>query len=275
MIAYPNAKINLGLNVLRKRTDGYHDIESVFYPVPWQDILEIVPERSGRGRVTFTSSGISIPSDGKPDLCERVYCLMHETFDLPAVKIHLHKMVPIGAGLGGGSADAAFTAVMLNEMFQLKLSTEQLEGLLAKVGSDCPFFVQNRPAYVTGKGELLEPFDLDLSGYWMVLVNPGIHIGTKEAYAGIVPSEPMDSLKEMLSEPVSEWKNGVKNDFEASIFPNHPEIAALKSQLYEFGAAYSSMTGSGSTVFGLFDRQPEQLQFAAGYSVKTVQLWSF
>lgn len=272
MIAYPNAKINLGLNVLRKRDDGYHDIESVFYPVPWQDILEIVPERSGRGRVTFTSSGISIPSDGKPDLCERVYGLMHEAFDLPAVKIHLHKMVPIGAGLGGGSADAAFTAVMLNEMFQLKLSTEQLEEMVATVGSDCPFFVQNRPAYVTGKGELLEPFDLDLSGYWMVLVNPGIHIGTKEAYAGIVPSEPMDSLKEMLSEPVSEWKNGVKNDFEASIFPNHPEIAALKSQLYELGAAYSSMTGSGSTVFGLFDRQPEQLQFAAGYSVKTVQL---
>jgi 4-diphosphocytidyl-2-C-methyl-D-erythritol kinase len=272
MISYPNAKINLGLNVVRKRDDGYHDIESVFYPVPWSDILEIVPEKSGRSKVTFTFSGIEIPSSGNPNLCEQVYQLMHKEFDLPSVKIHLHKIVPIGAGLGGGSADAAFAAVTLNDLFQLQLSTEQLEAIVAKVGSDCPFFIKNRPAYVTGRGEILEPFDLDLSGYWILLVNPNIHIGTKEAYAGITPSQPQTSLKELLSKEVSEWKNGVKNDFEASIFPNHPAIEKLKKQLYDSGSDYASMTGSGSTVFGLFNKQPQQFQFPEGYSVKIAQL---
>lgn len=272
VISYPNAKINLGLNVVQKRSDGFHSIESVFYPVPWFDILEIVPEKSGRGKVTFTSTGVEIPSNGNPNLCEQVYQLMHNEFDLRSVKMHLHKLVPIGAGLGGGSADAAFTAVMLNDLFQLKRSTEQLEAIVAKVGSDCPFFIQNKPAYVTGRGELLEPFDLDLSGYWVILVNPNIHIGTKEAYAGITPSEPQSSLKQFLVTQVSEWKNGVKNDFEASIFPNHPTIEKLKTQLYEFGADYASMTGSGSTVFGLFENQPQQLRFPEGYSVKIAQL---
>ena len=272
MISYPNAKINLGLNVVQKRPDGFHNIESVFYPIPWCDILEIVPDKSGRGQVAFTSTGIDIPSNGNPNLCEQVYQLMHDEFDLPSVKIHLHKIVPIGAGLGGGSADAAFAAVMLNELFQLKLSTEQLETIVAQVGSDCPFFIQNKPAYVTGRGELLEPFDLDLSGYWIVLVNPNIHIGTKEAYAGITPSQPQASLKELLSKEVLEWKNGVKNDFEASIFPNHPTIEKVKTQLYDLGADYASMTGSGSTVFGLFENEPQQFHFPEGYSVKIAQL---
>ncbi|MBI1288378.1 MAG: 4-(cytidine 5'-diphospho)-2-C-methyl-D-erythritol kinase [Flavobacteriales bacterium] len=272
MIGYPNAKINLGLNVVRKRSDGFHDIESVFYPIPWYDILEIVPESKGSGRVTFTSSGIDIPSDGKPNLCERVYQLMHDEFDLFSVKMHLHKIVPIGAGLGGGSADAAFAAAMLNDMFDLGLSEERLEAIVSQVGSDCPFFIRNKPAYVTGRGEVLEPFDLDLSGYWIILVNPNIHIGTKEAYAGITPSEPEFSLKELLSKDVSEWKNGVKNDFEASIFPNHPAIEKLKEQLYALGADYASMTGSGSTVFGLFEKQPSDVKFSYGYSVKIAQL---
>lgn len=272
MITYPNAKINLGLNVARKRDDGFHDIESVFYPIPWCDILEIVPEKSGRGEVIFTSSGIDIPANGSANLCEQVYDLMHEEFDLKSVKIHLHKIVPIGAGLGGGSADAAFIAVMLNDMFELGCSHEKLEVIVSKVGSDCPFFIENKPAYVTGRGEILEPFDLDLSGYWIVLVNPNIHIGTKEAYSGIAPAEPHSSLKELLSKDVSEWKNGVKNDFEASIFPNHPEIEKLKSQLYANGAEYASMTGSGSTVFGLFENEPQQLDFQEGYFVKIAQL---
>lgn len=272
VISYPNAKINLGLNVVRKRADGFHDIESVFYPVPWYDILEIVPEREGKGKVTFTFSGISIPSDGKPNLCERVYALMHDEFGLFSVKMHLHKVVPIGAGLGGGSADAAFAAVMLNDMFELGLLEERLEAIVSQVGSDCPFFIKNKPAYVTGRGEVLQSFDLDLSGYWIVLVNPNIHIGTKEAYAGITPSEPKLSLKELLSKDVSEWKNGVKNDFEASIFPNHPEIEKVKSQLYEFGADYASMTGSGSTVFGLFENEPTHLSFAKEYAVKITRL---
>lgn len=272
MISYPNAKINLGLNVVRKRTDGFHDIESVFYPIPWRDILEIVPDTASKGEVTFTSSGISIPSDGKPNLCERVYQLMHEEFGLFSVKMHLHKIVPIGAGLGGGSADAAFAAVMLNQLFEFELSTEKLEEVVAQVGSDCPFFIRNKPAYVTGRGEVLQQFDLDLSGYWMALVNPNIHIGTKEAYSGITPSEPNSSLQEILSKDVSEWKNAVKNDFEASIFPNHPSIQKLKEQMYELGADYASMTGSGSTVFGLFEKEPEGLFFEKEYAVKITQL---
>lgn len=272
MITYPNAKINLGLNVVRKRQDGFHEIQSVFYPIPWCDVLEIVPEKSGTGEVEFISSGINIPSNGYVNLCEHVYNLIHDDCDLPSVKIHLHKIVPIGAGLGGGSADAAFAAVMLNKMFDLGLPNDHLRAVVSQAGSDCPFFIENKPAYVTGKGEILEPFDLDLSGYWIVLVNPQIHIGTKEAYAGITPSESKSSLKELLSKEVSEWKTGVKNDFEASIFPHHPAIEKLKEQLYDFGADYASMTGSGSTVFGLFEEEPKQMDFPAGYFVKIAQL---
>lgn len=272
VISFPNAKINLGLNIVGKRDDGFHDIESVFYPVSWKDILEIVPEKSGTGKVSFVSSGLEIPSHGSPNLCETVYALMNEEFNLPSVKIHLHKIVPIGAGLGGGSADAAFTAVMLNDMFKLGLSAEKLEAIVAKVGSDCPFFVQNKPAYVTGRGEILEPFDLDLSGFWIVLVNPNIHIGTKEAYAGITLSETDYSLKELLQKDVSEWKNMVKNDFEASIFPKHPKISEIKDGLYELGAAYTSMTGSGSTVFGLFKSEPKEFDSQDTYTTKIVQL---
>ena len=272
MISYPNAKINLGLNVVQKRPDGFHNIESVFYPIPWYDILEIVPEKSGRGVATFTSSGVDIPSNGHVNLCEHVYNLMHDDLDLPSVKIHLHKIIPIGAGLGGGSADAAFTAIMLNEMFDLRQPNGHLRAVVSQAGSDCPFFIDNRPAYVTGRGEVLERFDLDLSSYWILLVNPNIHIGTKEAYAGITPTQPKSSLKGLLSKEISDWKNVVKNDFEHSIFPVHPAIEELKNQLYSMGAEYASMTGSGSTVFGLFEKEPERTMFREGYSVKIAQL---
>ena len=272
MISYPNAKINLGLNILRKREDGFHDIESVFYPVPWNDILEVVPQKTGKGSVSFSSSGIEIPSNGGANLCEQVYNLMHEKYDLPSVKIHLHKQVPIGAGLGGGSADGAFTAVMLNDLFDLGMSDDEMQALVSRVGSDCPFFVRNQPAYVTGRGELLEPLNLDLSGCWIVLVNPGIHIGTAEAYAGIKPSNSKTSLKELLGSEVAEWNNIVKNDFEDSIFPFHSSIKQIKESLYESGADYASMTGSGSTVFGLFESKPEKLNIQADYSIKIAQL---
>lgn len=272
MISYPNAKINLGLNILRKREDGFHEIESVFYPVPWNDILEIVPETAGNGQVTFTSSGIGIPSNGGENLCEQVYQLLNTKFELPSVKIHLHKQIPIGAGLGGGSADAAQTTLMLNEMFSLELTFGQLESVVAQVGSDCPFFIQNRPAYVTGRGEVLEHFDLDLSGSWMVLVNPNIHIGTAEAYAGISPNLPEFSLKKELKKEVLQWKNRVKNDFETSIFMNYPEVEDVKSTLYDKGAEYAAMTGSGSTTFGLFSTKPVGLNFPDGFLTKIIQL---
>mgnify|MGYP002631377570 CR=1 FL=1 len=248
------------MNVIRKRADGYHDIESVFYPVPWRDILEIVPEKTGKGKIIFTSSGVDIPSDGKPNLCERVYQLMHDEFGLMSVKMHLHKIVPIGAGLGGGSADAAFAATMLNEMFELSLPEAKLEEIVSKVGSDCPFFIKNKPAFVTRRGEILEPFDIDLSGYWIMLVNPNVHIGTKEAYAGIRASQPKTSLRESLLKDVSEWKESVSNDFEASVFHQYPVIQKIKEQLYHQGASYACMTGSGSTVFGLFEIEPEWKQ---------------
>ncbi|MGB1318394.1 MAG: 4-(cytidine 5'-diphospho)-2-C-methyl-D-erythritol kinase [Flavobacteriales bacterium] len=272
MISYPNAKINLGLNILRKREDGFHEIKSVFYPVPWNDILEIVPQKVGRGKVAFTSSGIDIPSNGGLNLCEQVFNLLHEQYNLPSVNIHLHKQIPIGAGLGGGSADAAFAAVMLNDMFELKLSEAELEDLVSKVGSDCPFFVRNKPSRVTGRGEILSAFDLDLTGYWIVLVNPNIHIKTEEAYAGITPSEPVFSPWLYLMEDVYDWKNCLKNDFEDSIFPNHPEIENLKTQLYSFGADYAAMTGSGSTVFGLFENEPKEMMFSDSYSTKIERL---
>jgi 4-diphosphocytidyl-2-C-methyl-D-erythritol kinase len=271
MISYPNAKINLGLNVIRKRSDGYHDIESVFYPIPWRDVLEIVPERAGKGKVTFTSSGINIPSDGKPNLCERIYQLIHDEFGLFSLKIHLHKIVPIGAGLGGGSADAAFVATMLNEMFELELSVEKLEDIVSKVGSDCPFFIQNKPTFVTGRGEILEPFNINLAGYWLMLINPNIHIGTQEAYAGIRPSLPKTSLQELLRKNVSEWKTVVSNDFETSVFSPYPILQQIKKHLYAQGAVYASMTGSGSTLFGLFEKKPKWTQ-KDGYQTKIIQL---
>ncbi len=272
MISYPNAKINLGLNVVRKRLDGFHDIESVFYPVPWRDILEIIPQKSGKGIVEFTSSGIEIRSGGKPNLCEQVYHLMHEEFGLPSIKMHLHKLVLIGAGLGGGSADAAFVATMLNDMFDLNLSDDKLEQIVALVGSDCPFFIRNKPAYVTGRGEVIQLFDIDLSGYWIVLVNPQIHIGTKEAYAGIQPSSAEMPLLQSLREDVFEWKDTVANDFEESVFPQYPVLSELKQKLYAKGASYAAMTGSGSTVFGLFDSEPIAIKFDSSYTVKVLQL---
>ena len=259
------------MNVVRKRQDGFHDIESVFYPVPWRDILEIVPQKSGKGKVKFTSSGITIPSDGNLNLCEQVYQLMHQEFGLFSIKMHLHKIVPIGAGLGGGSADAAFAATMLNHMFELNLTTDKLEQIVGQVGSDCPFFISNKPAYVTGRGEVLHPIDVDLSGYWIMLINPQIHIGTKEAYAGIKPAASTISMQHVLQEDVSEWKDVVVNDFEKSVFPAYPVISEIKKSLYAQGAVYASMTGSGSTVFGLFEEEPKWAQ-KDGFEVKIVQL---
>ena len=234
-------------------------------------MLEIVPEKSGKGKVKFTSSGIDIPSGESENLCEKVYRLTSAEFDLRSVKMHLHKMIPIGAGLGGGSADAAFVAAMLNHIFELGLSIEKLEDIVAQVGSDCPFFVRNKPAFVTGRGEMLEPFDLDLSGYWIMLVNPRIHVGTKEAYAGIVPAVSRFSLKESLSKDITEWKGLVRNDFESSIFPKYRAIQQLKAELYEQGADYASMTGSGSTVYGLFSSEP-RWSGAKDFQVKIAQL---
>lgn len=260
MIAYPNAKINLGLNILSKRGDGYHDIESVMYPVPWRDILEIVESADGlSGQVTFTTSGISVPDDGKPNLCERAYRSLSTIRELPAVRIHLHKQIPMGAGLGGGSADAAFVLSVLNELFGIGLSQDRLHDLAAELGSDCPFFIENSPKLVSGRGEVMADIGLSLTGKKLLIVYPGIHIGTAEAYAGVRPSIPAVRIAEILKMPIGQWKDQLGNDFETSIFRTYPTLALIKQTLYDHGAVYSSMSGSGSAIYGIFD---ERLDFA-------------
>ncbi len=249
MIVYPNAKINLGLNVLHKREDGYHDISSVFYPVKeCVDILEIIKSE----RFQFTKSGIEIP-DGE-NICEKAWKLLDTDFGIGNVKIHLHKQIPIGAGLGGGSADASFTLKYLNELFDLNLNNKDLEKYAFRLGADCPFFIDNTPKLVEGIGEKMTSIDLDLSNYEIRLVNPDIHISTKEAYSGIVPKTPVLSVEKIIELPIIEWKGKLKNDFEESIFEKHLQLEGIKDELYKQGSIYSSMSGSGSIVFGVFEK---------------------
>jgi 4-diphosphocytidyl-2-C-methyl-D-erythritol kinase len=263
MIVFPNAKINLGLQIVAKRPDGYHNLFSCFYPVGWSDALEILPA----DELKFTSSGIDIPGDAAGNLCLKAYHLLKKDFDLPPVHIHLHKVIPIGAGLGGGSSDGAFTLKVLNELFKLNLSTAQLEGYARQIGSDCAFFVRNQPVFCFEKGDQFEDIALSLKDYFIVLVNPGIHISTAEAYAGIRPQMPEIDLKAVLQRPVEEWKLQVYNDFEKQLAINYPAIAQIKENLYQHGALYSSMTGSGSTVYGIFDREIDLLSHFAEYAV--------
>lgn len=278
MILNTNVKLNLGLNVLRKRPDGYHDIETLFYPyMEMGDILEVITgdDYSRTSAALFGQYGESvvqgISGDGKlmvtiasedaigwdlmEDLCAKAYQALAKDFDMPPVKIFLEKKVPVGAGLGGGSADAAFTLRALNEVCGLGLTDERLAAYASSLGSDCAFFIWNRPMFGSGRGEVLESFDIDLSGYDIqVLVPGGISVSTKEAYGGIIPQEPsagMD-LKDLLKRPVEEWKDLVVNDFEETVFKKHPELAAIKQSLYDSGAAYASMSGSGSAMFALY-----------------------
>ena len=249
MIVYPNAKINLGLNVLSKREDGYHDISSVFYPVKeCVDILEIIKSE----RFEFTRSGIEI-SDGE-NLCEKAWKLLDNDFGIGNVKIHLHKQIPIGAGLGGGSADASFTLKYLTELFDLNLNNKELEKYALRLGADCPFFIDNTPKLVEGIGEKMTSIDLDLSNYEIRLVNPDIHISTKQAYSGIVTKTPVLPVEKIIELPIIEWKGKLKNDFEESIFEKHLQLEGIKDELYKQGSIYSSMSGSGSIVFGIFEK---------------------
>jgi len=252
MIGFPNCKINLGLNILNKRPDGFHDLSTLFYPLKWSDCLEIIPATNGH--TTFSSTGLPIPPDGNPNICERAYSLLQKAYKLAPVNIHLHKVVPMGAGLGGGSSDGAFTLKMLNELFQIGLSVNNLKEFAAQLGSDCPFFIENTPSMAAGRGELLIPVSFSLKGSQIVVVNPGIHVGTREAFAGITPVVPSVQIPDAIALPREKWKDVLINDFEKGIFNNHPEIAQIKDKLYEMGAYYAAMSGSGSSVFGLFDQ---------------------
>ncbi|WP_181306110.1 4-(cytidine 5'-diphospho)-2-C-methyl-D-erythritol kinase [Rufibacter sp. XAAS-G3-1] len=266
MIQFPSAKINLGLQLVEKRPDGFHNLVSCFYPVGWADALEILP--SSDGGATFTLSGLPVPGDPTANLCWKAYELLRRNFELPPIQMHLHKAIPMGAGLGGGSADAAFTLKILNQQFGLDLGEEALENYARQLGSDCAFFIRNRPVLAVEKGDVFEPMELDLTGWHLLLVYPNLAISTAEAYAAVSPRFPKKSLKTLLAQEVSSWKDEVVNDFEQSLFPKYPVLADLKTQLYEMGAVYASMSGSGSTMYGLFQTPPAQpLPFPQEYSV--------
>jgi 4-diphosphocytidyl-2-C-methyl-D-erythritol kinase len=252
VLAFPNAKVNLGLRILSRRLDGYHNLSSCLYPIPWFDILEIVKSE----QFEFRQTGLTI--DGSPDanLVIKAYEILKDQFDLSPVKIHLHKVIPMGAGLGGGSSDAAFTLKILTRIFELPVNSEALKEMAAKLGSDCPFFIDNRPAVVSETGTVMDPIALDLSDFFIVAAHPGIHVSTKEAYNSIIPSEDVDPIRPLLERQPGSWQN-LFNDFEKSVFPIHPKIEQMKNHLLEQGALYASMSGSGSAVFGLFEKEPK------------------
>jgi len=268
MIVFPNIKINLGLFITGKRPDGYHNIESVFYPVAWRESLEITDRAEGEpghltwnnkvesGRVRLYTYGIPVPGAADQNLCIQVYHRLEAWFNLPPIDMHLLKTLPIGAGLGGGSADAAFCLRALKDFFHLNISDHEAMELLAEIGSDCPFFWKNRPMFVHGRGERMRPTELDLGGYYILLVYPSLAIPTKEAFGGVVPKAPPIDLNLLGSLPVEDWREAVYNDFESSLFPRYPQLADIKQQLYEMGAAYASMSGSGSAIYGIFDHEP-------------------
>lgn len=262
MITFPNAKLNLGLNIVEKRADGYHNLETVFYPIPLEDALEIVPAGQEAPATTLRQSGIAIESAPEDNLVMKAYRMLGEQCSLPPIDIHLYKHIPSGAGLGGGSADAAFMLKLLNERFALGLSTDELEHHAARLGADCAFFVRNRPIFAEGIGNIFTPIRLSLKGYRLALIKPDIFVSTKAAFARVVPQRPHRSLKEIITLPVGEWRHSMANDFEGSVFAQYPQIGALKEKMYEQGALYAAMSGSGSAVFGLFANSAPELKTA-------------
>lgn len=245
---FPNAKINLGLNVLSKRKDGFHNIETVLYPVGWSDALEVIESEKTVLNIT------GLPVSGPPDrnLVLEAYTLLKNNFDIPPVNIHLHKVIPMGAGLGGGSSDAACMLKLLNNKFDLRIGEEKLEYYARMLGSDCPFFIQNHPVRATGKGDTFSSVHVNLKGYFLVIIFPDIPVGTGEAYAGIKPEIPETSTEDIINMPVSEWSHLLVNDFTYSVFKQYPLIKSLQDELYKHGALYANMSGSGSAVYGIF-----------------------
>ncbi len=258
LLTFPNAKLNLGLYVTARRPDGYHELETVFLPLPWTDVLEVLPAPSGQAATDLTLTGRLIPGEVATNLCLKAYELLKADFpELPAAQMQLHKIVPIGAGLGGGSADAAFALRAIGEVFGLSLTTEQLENYARRLGADCAFFIENTPRLARGKGDIFEPIALSVNGTACVVVYPGLHISTPQAFAGIVPRAPAYPLRAALAQPMRTWRATISNDFEQSLAPTHPVLADIKQQLYAAGATYASLSGSGSAVYGLFEGMSE------------------
>lgn len=275
MITYPNAKINIGLNITERRPDGYHNIESVFYPINLQDAVEIktIEGEEPQGGYKLKVSGTIL--DGTPDdnLVVKAYKLLRKDFNFPAQKIHLYKHIPVGAGLGGGSSDAAAIIKMLNEKFALGLTSEQMQNYAVQIGADCPFFINNTPVFATGIGNIFTPIEFSLHGKTIILVKPDIFVSTRDAYALVKPSPAAIPLTEAIKQPISEWKQFITNDFEKSVFAKYPEIAAIKDKLYDMGALYASMSGSGSAVYGIFDSPIEYAdEIFSGYFCRQREL---
>lgn len=251
MVYFPACKINLGLNIIGKRSDGYHDLETVFFPIQIKDAIEVIENKEFK----FSTSGLPIEGDQEKNLCVKAYRLLKKDFpQLPKVEMHLHKTIPMGAGLGGGSSNGAFTLKLLNKKFGLSLSEKQLMNYALQLGSDCPFFILNKPCFATGRGEILEEITLDLSAFKIIIVHPGIHVSTALAFSIIKPAIPKRSIEEIIQQSIETWKEELKNDFEEPVFAQHPEIKNIKTELYNAGAIYSSMSGSGSAVYGIFEK---------------------
>ncbi|MDQ3191453.1 MAG: 4-(cytidine 5'-diphospho)-2-C-methyl-D-erythritol kinase [Bacteroidota bacterium] len=259
MIVFPNAKINIGLHIVEKREDGFHNIETMFYPIGLSDVLEVIENKNPKGNsVEFSTSGIDIPGKAEENICIKIFEKIKQDYDLPAIKIHLHKIIPIGAGLGGGSSDAAFFIKAIDSLFKLELSEDKKFLYSEFAGSDCSFFIKNKTAFAEGKGEIILPLPIDLNDYYLVLLNPQIHISTAEAYSGVTTAIPQKSLKELIAETsIENWRGVIKNDFEKHIFKKHPVLNDIKENLYSSNAVYASMSGSGSSMYGIFRNKPE------------------
>jgi 4-diphosphocytidyl-2-C-methyl-D-erythritol kinase len=250
MVAFPPCKVNLGLDVVHRRQDGYHDIQTCFYPIPLTDALEILLSKT----ISFEISGNAIPGNSSDNLCIKAYHLLRKDFNLTPVSIYLHKVIPSGAGLGGGSSDGAHALRLLNQLFDLNLNSEKLKQYALQLGSDCPFFIEDKPMFGSGRGEVLSDISIDLSGKFFVLIKPDVHVSTAEAYGGVMPEMPSIFIKDIIEkEPINQWKDHLKNDFEKSVFLKYPMINEIKETLYQQGALYAGMSGSGSAVFGIFE----------------------
>lgn len=286
MIVFPNCKINLGLYITNKRPDGFHDIETLFYPISLNDALEVIHDdekemvsnhspiisHAELPGIKFSWSGQAIPGLPTDNICVQAYHLIKQYYNLPSLQMHLHKAIPNGAGLGGGSADGAFCMDLLNKKFNLHIPEEKLNEYALTLGSDCPFFLLNKPAIANGRGEILTPVEFDLSAYNIVLVNPGIHISTVEAFNLITPMKPKNAIAEIIKQSPYEWKDQLENQFEEAVFKLHPILQTIKQKLYLNGAFYASMTGTGSTIFGLFHKeQKPAFDFPAEWFVKTLE----
>ena len=272
MIVFPNAKINLGLNIIEKRSDGFHNLETVFYPVKGLfDALEII-EQNDYGNFEMSFSGNEIPGKSSENICKKAYDLISKNYPLKSIKVHLHKHIPIGAGLGGGSSDGAFFIKLLNEKLQLNLSFGELHYYAKQLGSDCSFFINNKPSFAIEKGDQMELVKIDLSGKYIFLVFPIIFISTAEAYSGIIPSLKSKDLENKIQLPIAQWKDLIVNDFEESIFKKYPVLQTIKNEFYAQGATYAAMSGSGSAMFGIFENEPKNFFEKENYFVSISEL---